>query len=77
MTDNRHLNFLVESNDVNVGGSRRDAKASSLLMTVKSVGGSIVVGGRESRPQGEGNQFVARPEQTNRVLTKVKSDEHR
>jgi hypothetical protein len=31
-------------------------------MSVKSVGGSIVVGGRESRPQGEGNQRRVNPE---------------
>jgi len=34
-----------------------------------SVGGAIVVGGRESRPHGEGHQSVGIPEQTSRVLT--------
>lgn len=38
-----------------------------------SVGGVIVVGGRENRPHGEGRQFIARPKQTNRVSTEVKS----
>jgi hypothetical protein len=42
-----------------------------------SVGASIVVGGRKNRPQGEGKQFVVRPKQTNRVPTKVKTDEYR
>jgi len=55
-SDNRHLNHLVESISVNVGGSCQDVKASSLPMPDKSVGGSIVVGGWESQPQGEGGQ---------------------
>ncbi len=54
--DNRHLNYLVESIVVNVGGSCQDANVSSLRMPDKSVGGSIVVGGRENRSQGEGSQ---------------------
>ena len=37
----------------NVGGSYQDVKASSLPMSDKSVGGSIVVGGWENQPQGE------------------------
>ncbi len=55
-TDNRHLRYFVESISVNVGGSYQDAKASSLPMSDMSVGGSIVVRGRESRPHGEGGQ---------------------
>ncbi len=54
--DNRHLRYVVESISVNVGGSYQDAKASSLPMSDMSVGGSIVVRGRESRPHGEGGQ---------------------
>ena len=53
---NRHLNYLVEFSSVNVGGSPQDAKASSLPMPGKSVGGSIVVGGWENQPHGEGSQ---------------------
>jgi len=53
---NRHLNYLVESIAMNVGGSSQDAKASSLPMPGKSVGGSIVVGGWENQPRGEGSQ---------------------
>jgi hypothetical protein len=40
---NRHLNYLAEFIFVNVGGSYRDAKASSLPMPDMSVGGVIVV----------------------------------
>jgi len=54
--DNRHLHYLVESISVNVGGSGQNVKASSLPMSDLSVGGSIVVGGWESQPQGEGSQ---------------------
>jgi hypothetical protein len=43
---------------VNVGGSRRDAKVSSPPMPAVSVGGVIVLGGRESRLQGEGRQEI-------------------
>jgi hypothetical protein len=53
---NRHLHHLAESISVNVGGSRQDAKASSLPTPDVSVGGSIVVRGWESQPQGEGSQ---------------------
>jgi hypothetical protein len=53
---NRHLHYLAESTSVNVGGSYPDVKVSSLPMPDKSVGGSIVVGGWESQPQGEGSQ---------------------
>src|SRR5436190_7927413 len=36
--DNRHLNYLVESTSVNVGGSHQNAKVSSLPMSVECVG---------------------------------------
>jgi hypothetical protein len=52
--DNHHLNNLVESISVNVGGFYRDVKVSSPPMTDRSVGGVIVVGVRESRTHGEG-----------------------
>jgi hypothetical protein len=55
---NRHLNYLVEFIFVNVGGSYRDAKASSLPMSDVSVGGVIVLGTRESRVHGEGRQGI-------------------
>ena len=55
---NRHLRYLVESISVNVGGSCRKVKASSLPMIGMSVGGFIVVRARESRVQGEGSQGV-------------------
>jgi len=60
---NRHLNYLVESISVNVGGSHQNVKASSLPMSGESVGGSIVVRGWESQPHGEGSQFVGYPMQ--------------
>jgi len=53
---NRHLRYLVESLAVNVGGSCRNVKASSLPMIGMSVGGFIVVRvvrARESRSRGE------------------------
>jgi hypothetical protein len=55
---NRHLNYLVEFIFVNVGGSDWNVKESSPLMTGRSVGGVIVVGGRESLPHGEGRQGI-------------------
>ena len=54
--DNHHLKCLVESTSMNVGGSYRNAKESSPLMPGMSVGGSIVLGARESRIQGDGSQ---------------------
>jgi len=51
---NRHLHYLAEFIFVNVGGSYRDVKASSLPMPIMSVGGVIVLGARESRVHGEG-----------------------
>ena len=55
---NRCLHHLVERISVNVGGSGMEAKVSSPPMTYQSVGGPIVVGGRESRLQGEGGQGI-------------------
>ena len=52
----RHLQDFVESIAVNVGGLQQDAKVRSPPMTTKGVGGVIVLGRRESRPQGEGRQ---------------------
>jgi hypothetical protein len=59
-SDNHHLNYLVESISVNMGGSQRNVKASSLPMAVESVGGVIVLGAQESCAQGEGRQSVGR-----------------
>ena len=56
--ENRHLNDLVESTAMNVGGFGMDVKVSSPPMTSQSVGGVIVVGVRESRAQGEGGQGI-------------------
>jgi hypothetical protein len=53
-----HLNASVEYIVVNVGGFGMDAKVSSPPMTSQSVGGSIVVGARESRVHGEGGQGI-------------------
>jgi hypothetical protein len=53
-----HLNASVEYIVVNVGGFGMDAKVSSPPMTSQSVGGVIVLGGRESRLQGEGRQGI-------------------
>ena len=54
---NRHLNYLVEFILANVGGLF--AEASSPPEKQASVGGSIVLGARESRVQGEGSQGVS------------------
>ena len=64
--DNRHLRYLVESIAVNVGDSHQNVKESSPLMSGVRVGGSIVVGGWESQPHGEGGQFVGSPKRNNR-----------
>lgn len=53
-----HLNTSVEYIIVNVGGSGMNAKVSSPPMSYQSVGGVVVLGGRESRPQGEGRQGI-------------------
>jgi len=65
--DNRHLNDLAESTFMN----RRDphAEISSRSMNRVGVGAAIVVGGRESRPHGEGPQSVGSSKQTNRMIT--------
>ena len=55
---NRRLQCLVKFISVNVGGLAQDAKASSPPMPELSVGGSRVLGARESRGQGEGSQGV-------------------
>jgi hypothetical protein len=52
----RHLNDFAESVDVNVGGSHMEMSSPS--MKYASVGGPIVVRGRESRLQGEGGQGI-------------------
>jgi hypothetical protein len=57
-TDNRHLNYFIESISMNVGGLYRNAKVSSPPMTDISAGAAIVVGGWESQPQGEGPQEI-------------------
>lgn len=70
---NRRLPYLVEFISVNVGGSDRNVKASSLSMSGMSVGGSIVLGARESRVQGEGSQGV----NASRVESKPEPEESR
>jgi hypothetical protein len=67
-----HLRASVEYIIVNVGGSGMDAKVSSPPMTYQSVGGVIVLGGRESRLQGEGRQLVGISTQNSRMLTGMK-----
>jgi len=57
-TDNRCLNYLVESISMNVGGPCQGAKASSPPIPDKGVGAAIVVRGWESQPHGEGPQSV-------------------
>jgi hypothetical protein len=59
---NRHLNSRAESVLGNVRDPLANAKASSRPMVSAGVGAVIVVGGRESRPQGEGRQSVGKPE---------------
>jgi len=46
---------------MNVGGPCQGAKASSPPIPDRGVGGSIVVGGWESQPQGEGSQKFDAP----------------
>ena len=55
---NRHLKYRAEFIFVNGGGSPQDGKVSSLPMPAESVGGLIVLGGRESLLQGEGGQGI-------------------
>jgi hypothetical protein len=54
--DNRHLNDLVESISVNVGGSYWNVKVSMSAEVRKSVGGVIVLRVWESHIHGEGHQ---------------------
>lgn len=68
--DNRHLSYLAASIFVNVGGSQQNAKVSTPLMFVVSVGAAIVVRAWESQVQGEGPQSVLTSEaKPNRVST--------
>jgi hypothetical protein len=67
-----HLHMSVECTVVNVGGLGVNDKVSSPPMTYQGVGGVIVLGGRESRPHGEGRQLVGIPKQNNRMLTGMK-----
>jgi hypothetical protein len=53
-----HLNYLAESNFVNVGGSHQNAKVSSPPKSDVRVGAAIVVRDWESQSQGEGPQSV-------------------
>ena len=69
---NRHLKYLAEFIFVNVGGSYRNVKASSLPMSGMRVGGVIVLGVRESRTHGEGRQLVGISTQNSRMLTGMK-----
>ncbi len=52
----RGLNHLVERISRNVGGSHMEMGSPSVKDA--SVGGPMVVGGRESRVQGEGGQGI-------------------
>jgi hypothetical protein len=56
--DNRCLSYFIESLSVNVGSSQQNVKESSLPMSAVSVGGVIVVGGRENLLRGEGHQGI-------------------
>jgi len=71
-TISHRLRAFVEYISVNVGGSGMDAKVSSPPMTYQSVGGVIVLRGRESRPQGEGRQLVGISTQNSRMPTGMK-----
>jgi hypothetical protein len=62
-----HLNTSVECIMVNVGGSC--GEGCSPPVKRMGVGGVIVLGGRESRPHGEGRQLVGISTQNNRMLT--------
>jgi hypothetical protein len=55
---------------MNVGGWH--VEMSSPSMKRVSVGGVIVLGGRESRPHGEGRQLVGISTQNSRMLTGMK-----
>jgi hypothetical protein len=62
-----HLNGLVESIYMNVGGLL--VEVSSPPMKPVSVGGVIVLGGRESRLHGEGRQLVGISTHISRMRT--------
>jgi hypothetical protein len=68
----RHLRVSAECIIVNVGGSDMNGKVCSPPMPYQSVGGVIVLGGRESRPHGEGRQPLGNTEQNNRMSTGMK-----
>jgi hypothetical protein len=67
---NPHLRASAEYITVNVGGPC--GEGSSPPMKHMGVGGAIVLGGRESRPHGEGRQLVGISTQNNRMLTGMK-----
>jgi hypothetical protein len=67
-----HLTTFVESTIMNVGGSGMNAKVSSPPMKRMGVGGVIVLGGWESRLQGEGRQLVGISTQNSRMRTGMK-----
>jgi hypothetical protein len=67
-----HLRTSAEYIIVNVGGSDMNVKVSSPPMTCQSVGGVIVLGGRESRLHGEGRQLDGISTQNNRMSTGMK-----
>ena len=58
---NQCLNYRSEYVHMNVRGSCQNANVSSPRKSGKSVGGSIVVGGWESQPHGEGSQKFDTP----------------
>ncbi len=70
--ESHRLSDSAESVYVNVGGCDRDAKVCSPPMPYHSVGGVIVLRGRESRLQGEGRQPRGNTGQNNRMLTGMK-----
>jgi hypothetical protein len=63
-----HLQPIVESICVNMGGSHMEMSSPSRKYA--SVGGVIVLGARENRAQGEGRQPVGKIGQNNRMLTR-------
>jgi hypothetical protein len=65
---NRHLHGFVESSAMNVGGP--NAEGGSPPTKRLGVGGSIVVGARESRAHGEGSQLGGILTQINRMRTR-------
>ena len=64
---NRYLNYPVESDYANTGGTRRNAKESSLPMSVEGVGGVILLGAQESCVHGEGRQEFGTSTQSTEV----------